>query len=402
MTGFSLPLSPKGYYRLAVGTFFFLQGLVFASWASRIPDIKAHLGLNEAELGSALFAMPLGQLVSMGVSGWLVSRLGSRNTLTAAAFLYPGALILVGLAQSLPHIFIALMLFGVAGNLHNISVNTQAVGVEKLYGHSIMAAFHGLWSFAGFTGGLIGAGLAGFGVAPLPHFGLIFLASLCILLVMRRSTLPRDVTAASAKPGSSRPGSAQNSPPAPRRLMFNRYIVLLGFIAFGNMACEGAMFDWSSVYFDVVLKSPEHQMRLGYIAFMSAMVCGRFMADRFVTRNGVVNVLRVSGLLIAAGLLLSILAPHVVTASLGFILVGFGTAPVVPICYSMAGRSADIHPGVALASVSTIGFFGFLLCPPVVGFIAQASSLRWSFALLVLLGLLTAALGSRLRPRSRQ
>ena len=127
------------------------------------------------------------------------------------------------------------------------------------------------------------------------------------------------------------------------------------------------------------------------------MVCGRFLADGLVTRFGVIRVLQVSGTLIAAGLLTAVLFPHVATASVGLGLVGFGTASVVPVCYSMAGKSRIMPPSVALAVVSTIGFLGFLLCPPVIGFIAHASSLRWSFALISVFGILTAVLARLLR-----
>ena len=145
--------SPKSFYRLAVASFFFLQGLVFASWASRIPDIKQALDLNEAQLGGVLFAIPVGQMSAMALSGYLVSRFGSHRMLLLAALLYSGTLMALGFISETWHLFAMLVFFGVAANLHNISVNTQAVGVERLYRRSIMAAFHGLWSLAGFVGG---------------------------------------------------------------------------------------------------------------------------------------------------------------------------------------------------------------------------------------------------------
>ena len=134
--------SPKSFYRLAVASFFFLQGLVFASWASRIPDIKQALALNEAQLGGVLFAIPVGQMSAMALSGYLVSRFGSHRMLLLAALLYSGTLMALGFISETWQLFAMLVFFGVAANLHNISVNTQAVGVERLYRRSIMAAFH--------------------------------------------------------------------------------------------------------------------------------------------------------------------------------------------------------------------------------------------------------------------
>ena len=135
--------SPKSFYRLAVASFFFLQGLVFASWASRIPDIKQALDLNEAQLGGVLFAIPVGQMSAMALSGYLVSRFGSHRMLLLAALLYSGTLMALGFISETWHLFAMLVFFGVAANLHNISVNPQAVGVERLYRRSSRAASPG-------------------------------------------------------------------------------------------------------------------------------------------------------------------------------------------------------------------------------------------------------------------
>ena len=376
---------PKSFYRLAVASFFFLQGLVFASWASRIPDIKQALDLNEAQLGGVLFAIPVGQMSAMALSGYLVSRFGSHRMLLLAALLYSGTLMALGFISETWQLFAMLVFFGVAANLHNISVNTQAVGVERLYRRSIMAAFHGLWSLAGFIGGIIGALFAAFSVSTRVHFSFIFAVCMGIAAIMFRLTLPRD-RARSTAPGHKRPKGK-----------IDPYVVLLGLIAFGCMASEGTMYDWSAVYYEAIIKPSPELIRLGYIAYMCTMVCGRFMADGLVTRFGVIRILQASGALIASGLLISVLLPHVATATFGLALVGFGTASVVPVCYSMAGKSQIMHPSVALAVVSTIGFLGFLLCPPVIGFIAHASSLRHSFALIAVFGLMTAVLARFLR-----
>ena len=368
-----------------MASFFFLQGLVFASWASRIPDIKQALDLNEAQLGGVLFAIPVGQMSAMALSGYLVSRFGSHRMLLLAALLYSGTLMALGFISETWQLFAMLVFFGVAANLHNISVNTQAVGVERLYRRSIMAAFHGLWSLAGFIGGIIGALFAAFSVSTRVHFSFIFAVCMGIAAIMFRLTLPRD-RARSTAPGHKRPKGK-----------IDPYVVLLGLIAFGCMASEGTMYDWSAVYYEAIIKPSPELIRLGYIAYMCTMVCGRFMADGLVTRFGVIRILQASGALIASGLLISVLLPHVATATFGLALVGFGTASVVPVCYSMAGKSQIMHPSVALAVVSTIGFLGFLLCPPVIGFIAHASSLRHSFALIAVFGLMTAVLARFLR-----
>jgi MFS family permease len=147
------------------------------------------------------------------------------------------------------------------------------------------------------------------------------------------------------------------------------------------------MFDWSGVYFQHVIQVPQSLVGLGYAAFMAMMAGGRFLGDWFINRLGNRRVLRFSGLLITSGLLLAVLVPVLWTATIGFMLVGLGVSSVVPVVYSTAGKSERLAPSVALATVSSIGFIGFLIGPPIIGFIADLFSLRWSFTIIALLGL---------------
>lgn len=381
-----MKLTTQKRYRIAVSAFYFVQGLVFASWASRIPDIKSALHLNDAALGGVLFAMPVGQLSAMALSGYLVSRFGSRKILTLAAVLYPVVLIVLGSVGSVWALTAGLFCFGVASNLCNIAVNTQGVDVERLYGRSIMATFHGLWSLAGFTGGLISVWMVAGNISPFYHFCIICGITLVLLLVMRNALVPRDV-----RPEEKKEGKMFSKP--------ERFVVLLGIMAFGSMVCEGTMFDWSGVYFEQVIQPPKELVRLGYVACMFTMALGRFVADKLITRWGAVRVVRICGLTITTGLLLVVLFPYIVVSPIGFLLVGFGISATVPICYSMAGRSKKMLPGVALATVSTIGFFGFLLGPPVIGFVAQALNLRWAFALIACIGLVISLLAPALKEK---
>jgi MFS family permease len=173
----------------------------------------------------------------------------------------------------------------------------------------------------------------------------------------------------------------------------------LGIIAFGCLVCEGTMFDWSGVYFKKVVNAPPALTTLGYSLFMGCMAMGRFAADKIVMKVGSKRMLQGSGLVIAAGLLMAVWWPTLVVASIGFVLVGFGVSSVVPIVYSHAGQSKTMHPGQALAAVSTIGFLGFLAGPPIIGFVAEATNLRWSFALVAIMGLSTSILASTLKTR---
>ncbi|TGE28535.1 MFS transporter [Hymenobacter metallicola] len=375
----SAPISNKAH-RWAVSTLFFLQGLCFASWASRIPSIQQKMGLSEAQLGVVLFALPVGLMLSLPLSGWLVATQGSRKMAMLGAVLYSGTLVSIGWAQNLYQLVGCLFLYGMTSNLMNISVNTQAVGVEALYQRSIMAAFHGVWSLAGFAGAAIGTFMMGRGLDPFPHFALVWAAIMVGILLCWPFTLRQD-----------RGGEANQ----PIFAMPDKALFTLGLIAFCSMICEGAMFDWSGIYFKKVVRAEKAWVGVGYTAFMSTMAGGRFVADWFAHRFGVRTVLQVSGLLTAAGLLLAVALPGLPTAVLGFLLVGFGVSSVVPLVYSAAGKVSTMSPGVALAAVSTVGFLGFLIGPPLIGLVAGAFNLQVSFSIIAVMGLCIAVVASR-------
>ncbi|PAW95617.1 MFS transporter [Mucilaginibacter sp. MD40] len=349
---------------------FFLAGLCFASWASRIATIQQNLKLSDAALGGVLFSLPVGLVCSLPFSGWIITRIGSRNLLIAALTTYCCTLATLGLAQNTVQLIACLLLFGFSSNAVNIAVNTQAVAAEEMYGRPILASFHGLWSLAGFTGAAIGTFMIGRQVLPLHHFVMIMMVVLLTILITARY-LKFD------KPTSA----------GPAFVMPDKSLIKLGLIAFCSMICEGAMFDWSVIYFKKVVLAPREIMGIGYTAFMLTMASGRFIADWFSHRFGLKRTLQVSGLLTATGLAIAVIFPHVYSAVAGFLLVGFGVSSVVPLAYSVAGKSKTMSPGVAIAAVSTISFTGFLVGPPVIGFIAGAISLRASFTLIALMGL---------------
>ena len=370
-------------HRMAVGALFFLLGLCFATWASRIPSIQQRMGISEAGLGGVLLAIPLGQLLSLPLAGWLVAKEGSRKVVLWGVLLYAAALLGLGWASNLYQLLPGLVLFGVGGNLTNISVNTQAVGVERLYKHKpIMASFHGLWSLAGFVAAAVGSFMVGHAVPPGVHFVFIALFIVAGLAVSAGHTVREDSGVDPNQPIFVKP---------------DKELLGLGAIAFCALICEGAMFDWSGVYFKKVIHADKDWVGAGYTAFMSTMALGRFGADWLAGRLGARRVIQLSGLLTATGLLIAVALPTLGTALLGFLLVGFGTSAVVPLVYSAAGKSTRMSAGMALASVSTIGFLGFLLGPPVIGLVAGATSLRVSFALIAAMGLCVSAVASRVR-----
>ncbi len=373
----------KNRIRLAVALYYFGQGLGFATWASRIPTIKSALVLSEAQLGTILLMLPIGQLLTMPLSATLVNRFGSRKVLPFAAMAYSLILLLIALSSNAWYLGASLFLYGVAGNLCNISVNTQGVLAEDMYGKPIMSSFHGAWSLAGFTGALIGLLTINMGINTFSHFSLIVLLLLVNILINRPFLLHEEnKTESGEKKTKYKPDAL---------------IIQLGIIGFFSMATEGAMFDWSGVYFHDVVQAPEKWVTLGYASFMIMMASGRFIGDAVISRFGRQRTLQISGLLMFFGMLSSVIFPNLIICTLAFMLVGLGVACNVPTVYSVTGKHKTIPAGVALAMVSSISFLGFLMGPPLIGYVAELFSLRYSFALFSIFGLLMFIMTSRLK-----
>lgn len=372
--------------RIAVGMFYFGMGLSFATWASRIPDIKTALHLTEGDLGSILFALPMGQLIIMPFSGKMVTKFGSHRILVFSLIMYVLCLANLGLATTALQLSLGLFLFGLFGNLANIAVNTQGVYTEVLFKKTIMSSFHGMWSFAGFTGALVGLGMLALNLSPLHHF-LIVGAVVILMVVFNFNFL---VKAKEKKIKQKTEGKKIFTKP-------DSALIWLGVIGFCSMASEGVMFDWSGVYFKDIVQAPGPLVVLGYTSFMITMASGRFLGDGLINKFGRERVMQISGVMISAGLFTAVFLPYIIPCTLAFMLVGLGVATIVPTVYSMAGKNPTVPPGEALTIVSSVSFLGFLMGPPVIGHIAQNFGLQFSFAFIGIFGVLIAFMVSKIR-----
>lgn len=362
------------YSRISVSLFFFLHGLCFASWGGRIPDIAMKHDLSEGTLGTLLLMLPVGSILSMPLASYLVSSFGSRRVLTIAVPLYASALVLIGLSPDIPLLVASLILFGLISNHVNVSLNTQAIKLESQYQKPIMASLHGLWSLAGFTGAGIGSLMMKYHLVPYEHFLFVAVVSYIITFFMCRHLIVDHKREATGNKFSFR--------------LPEKNIAILGLIAFASMFCEGAMFDWSGVYFKNVLKVEGGMVAAGYVAFMSTMAGTRFVADYLKVKLGFKKILLGSGLMVFTGLLLATGFNTVLSCIIGFLLVGAGVSAVVPLTFSESGKVSPTNPSGAVAIISTIGFMGFLIGPPLIGWIAELMSLRFSFFLVAIIGLL--------------
>ncbi|MFC6998016.1 MFS transporter [Rufibacter roseus] len=357
--------------RVALSVFFFLSGFSFSSWASRIPTIKSILDLNEAELGSVLLAMPVSSLIGLPISGWLVSKFETRQPLAAGFLLNSFCLAAIAFATTTMSLVLVLFLYSLSMRIFNISMNTQAITLQKLSDKKINGSFHGLWS----SGGIAGVGfttlLVSFGVDIVPH--LLIVASFCFLATVFtfKHLLRRDKSETGNKLELSKP---------------DPYILYLGLLVFFAAVCEGGMFDWSGIYFQQVVG--EEIFSLGYLVFMTFMALSRFISDRIVDRIGMPTTYIMSSVLIFSGITLAIVFPTFWPALIGFSLVGFGTASVIPMTYTLAGASPKYSPGIAISLVTTFGIVGMLIGPPMIGYLAHAFGLQQSFISFALAGIM--------------
>jgi MFS family permease len=367
---------------------FFINGMVLASWVPHIPAVKARHALSDGQLGLVLLAMAVGSVLALPLAGGLITRFGSRLLTSVAALGFCLALPLPLMSPNVGVLALSLMLLGACNGILDVSMNAQAVEVERHYQRAMMSSFHGLFSL----GGLVGAGVASlemsFGVGDVQHLTTITLLSILVVISVLRWLAPSPPQPDSRGPTFVRPTGV---------------LLGLGSLAFFGLLTEGAMADWSAVYLHESLGTDLATAAAGFAACSLTMAAGRFGGDRLVNHFGPRQVLCLSGTLAAVGLGGSLFIGKPLTAILGFGLVGLGIANIIPVLFSAAGKIPGVQAGTALAAVATTGYCGFLAGPPLIGFVAEITSLS------VALGMVSAccaliALSARvvLRPQQLQ
>jgi MFS family permease len=361
----------KQKQRIFLSLFFFLSGVCFSTWASRIPTIKSNFGYNEAELGTLLLFMPISSLIGLPISGWLVSRFDSRVPFTGGFILMTFALVGIGLAPNTFTLILAVCFFSFSMRILNIALNTQSITLQKQFDRKINGSFHGLWS----TGGIVGVGFCTLMVArdkPMDiHLAIISGLTLLITILSYRFLLQNDRATSGNKLVLGKP---------------DPYIVYLGIIIFFAAVCEGGMFDWSGVYFKEVVNI--EIFTWGYLIFMICMALSRFASDFIIESIGMKRTYILSAVFIISGILLAVIFPTFWFSMIGFCLVGLGAAAVVPMTFTLAGGSTKYSPGMAISIIATYSIVGMLIGPALIGYLAHAFSLRIAFLAFALAGLM--------------
>jgi MFS family permease len=365
--------------RLAVTALFALDGVVFGSWAVRVPDVSERLAATPASLGAALLCVSLGALATMRLTGALCDRLGPGLVTTVASVLMCATVALPGFARSVPELGAALLVFGAVTGVINVAVNTLGVQLQADCDRPLMPSLHAALSFGGLGGGLAG-GLAATAAAPGVHLLAVGCAGLLVTAWAARPLLVRDEAAA-----GDRAAARQTLPPAGGR----GAVVTLGAIAGCTAYGEGALTDWGALHLSADLDATPLIAAAGYAGFSLAMGCGRLGGHRLIQAVGETRLLVGGALLAAGGMLLAALSPLVVPALVGFVLVGLGLANIFPVAIARAGALGGAG---AVGLASTVGYGGLLGGPPVIGFVTDHTGLPLALTTVSLLSVLAAGL----------
>jgi MFS family permease len=386
--------------RLAVALCYFHNAVFYANLVPRLPEVKADLGLSNASLGAALAALPLGALLAGLTSAAFIRRFSSARVATAGLVLLGLSLWAVAVAPNWPALAAALLLAGALDAVIDVAQNAHGLRVQRLYRRSILNGFHGIWSIGAVSGGLLGSAAAGLGIPLVVHLGTSAIVFGALALLAFRALLPGDDDA----DRDAEPEPADEGIPAIQQPHARRTAVLtlaaLGVLAACGAFVEDAGASWSALYLRTELAAGAATAGLGFVALQGAMTVGRLTGDRAVDRFGQRRVVQVGGALTAVGMGAALTLPSTPTTLAGFALAGLGVATLVPAVYHAADELPGLRRGTGLAVINWLLRIGFLLSPPVIGVLADATSLRVALLVVVVAGMGALLLGRVLRPSS--
>ncbi len=351
-------------HRWAVSVFFWINGFIYANWVARLPEIQQLYGVSNAMLGTLLLCLAAGAMVAMPFSGWLTLRFGSRQITAATGIVFCMVVPLLPLITHLGLVAVLFVLIGMLNGAMDVSMNGQGVYVERMYQRPILSSLHAMFSIGMAIGAGLGALAAHGQVSLFMHFTLGCALSLGLVLWAARHL----VNDAGEKAVSAAAGSGFRLP--------TRAILPLGIIAFCGMTGEGSMADWSAIYMNKVVGKDVGFSALTFGVFTAAMTIGRVFGDYSTAQLGKERLLLYNSVAAIGGLSLVILWPQPWPVLTGFFLVGLGLATVVPIIYSAAGNTPGVAPSVGIAMATTVGYAGFFVGPPVIGYLSDIFNLR--------------------------
>ena len=377
--------------RAAVAACFFLNAVFYAGLVPRLPELKAQLGLSSTALGTALAALPLGALLAALSSAAFIRRFGSGRVASYGLVLLGVVVWTVSVAPNWLGLAAALLVVGALDAVVDVAQNAHGLRVQRHYGRSIINAFHGVWSVGAVVGGLLGSAAAGLQVPLGGHLAASAVVFGAVAVAASRAMLP----------GRDEPDAVATDVPRerPRRRTAVPALAVLGVLAACGAFVEDAGASWSALYLRTELAAGAATAGLGFVALSVAMTVGRLTGDRVVDRFGRRRVARAGGVLTAAGMGLALALPSVPATLAGFALAGLGVATLIPAVYQAADELPGLPHGVGLAVINWLLRIGFLVSPPLIGVLADATSLRVALLSVVLAGVGALVLGRALPGR---
>jgi MFS family permease len=368
--------------RIAVKISFFTNGFILANWVSRLPRIQELYSADNGTIGLVLLGLSIGAVTIMPFAGWAIIKNGSRKITLVALIMYCIIVPLIPYMGYIPALIGLYFFMGLFTGVLDVAMNAQAVMIEQQYKKPIMTSFHAFFSIGMALGAWCGALFAELNVELVLHFSTIVLFSLIGV-----AWASRNLIYDKPDPSLKHDGPLFRLP--------NRALVSIGIITFCCMLGEGAMSEWSVNFMENVALSAKTTAPIALSAFATAMTIGRLLGDRMRTRFGDPKMIMAGGALATVGLLAALIIATPMVSIAGFFLVGLGLSTIVPIAYSISGHTKDLPPGVGLAMVTTVGYSGFLIGPPIIGFIADWQTLRIALAVVAVLFVIMTMLAFR-------
>ncbi|GAB2648415.1 MFS transporter [Kribbella swartbergensis] len=353
--------------KLGTAAMFLLTGLVFATWAARIPARRAELGLSESGLAVAFVGLNAGAVIGLQVGAVVVSRWGSRRTLTVALPAFALSLVPIAWAPGIVSLTVTLALSAVFNSIVDVAINEQGVGLQQSSGRSLLSRLHAMHSLGGVVGGVAAGAAAAVGITVAAHFLIIALLAALAGVVASRRLLPTD--------DLHGPGASAAPRPSLLTGWYGR-LLLLGVLAFVFTLAEGGALDWAAVLLHDNLGSSAAVAAVGVATFQGALTVGRFIGDRLVDRLGPVTVFGAGALIAGGGMTGGLLLASPWTALVGLAALGLGLANLLPISITAAGAQARLPVAVAVARVSALGYLGSFTGPVLIGATSQVADLR--------------------------
>ena len=358
--------------RFAVSVVFFINGAIFGSWFSNIPFVQSKLGLSEGLLSIAFLSLSIGALFTLIITGWLIKRFGSKIIIIISTLSFCMSILLPFLSDNFIMFILSMFAMGMINGAMDVSMNTQAVCIEKKYKKPVMSSIHAFFSL----GGLISAG-----IVKITHTLNIGTMTYIIFASIILGTAGMSVFKWLLKSGND---SNTGSGDAPVFALPTGPLIGLSVLMFLAFSSEGSIGDWSAVYLSRNLKVDEGTAAIGYAAFSLMMVAGRISGDYLVKWFGTVRFIRISTGIASIGLGVALFIGNPVFSIIAFGFVGLGMSNVVPVLFSAAGRVDGIDPGYGIASTATLGYFGLLAGPAIIGFTAEMFSLSIALFIIVI------------------